>query len=238
MPKYYPVMLDVRGREVLVIGGNSIAAEKAEALSGSGARVTIMSEEFGEEVKELEQRKRVTLWHKGYERGDLRGFFVVVAVTTYDPITSEVIWNEGQENNQLINIVDFPTRCNFIVPSLLRRGQLTIAVSTEGSSPGLAKRIRQKLESEFPSAYEGYLRLATIIRGYMRAQGLSYGQRDDFFGDFFASDVLQLLNEEREDEAIEATVELLRRYNVRVEQEQLEQDVKETDGEHENILRA
>ncbi len=238
MPKYYPVMLDVRGRAALVIGENGIAAEKAGGLIASGAQVTVIGSEFCEELLELERKEQITLWHKRYERGDLRGFFVVVAVTTYDAVTSEIIWNEGQENNQLVNIVDFPARCNFIVPSLLRRGPLTIAVSTEGSSPGLAKRIRQKLESEFSSAYEDYLRLATIARAYMRAQGLSYGQRDDFFGDFFVSDVLHLLEEERESEALAMTVELLQRYKVVIDRGQLEQDMKEAEGEHENILRT
>jgi precorrin-2 dehydrogenase/sirohydrochlorin ferrochelatase len=216
MPNYYPVMLDIRNRPALVIGGNAVAAEKASALSASGARVTVMSPAFCEELLDLAQSNTVTLRYKAYEHGDLKGAFVVVAATTYEPELSEQIWNEGQENGQLVNIVDFPARCNFIVPSILRRGQLTVSVSTEGASPALAKRIRQKLEGLFPPAYEDYLRLATIARKYLRDSGLSYGERDDFFGDFFASEILDLLMDHDEVEALASTVRLLRRYKVDV----------------------
>jgi precorrin-2 dehydrogenase/sirohydrochlorin ferrochelatase len=214
MPSYYPIMLDVRNKPALVIGGNTVAAEKAAALHAAGAQVTVLSPDFCEELQEMAQNRTITLRHKAYETSDLVGAFIIVAATTYEPELAEAIWTDGQKNGQLVNIVDVPAHCNFIVPSILRRGSLTIAVSTEGSSPSLAKRIRQKLESLFPSSYEGYMRLATIARQYMRAAGLSYDQRDQFFGDFFASDILNLLTEHDDMEALISTVSLLQRYNV------------------------
>ncbi len=213
MPNYYPIMLDVRGRRSLVIGGDRIAAEKAAALLASGALVTIMSPTFGAEVLALHEQQKVELRQKAYERGDLEGAFVVVAATN-DPQLIEAIWSEAQERGQLVNIVDVPARCNFIVPSILRRDQLTIAVSTEGASPSLAKRIRQRLERLFPSAYGPYLRLAAVVRSHMRRQGLSYDRRDDFFGDYEASDVLAYLEQGREQEAIALTSQLLANYEV------------------------
>ena len=114
----------------------------------------------------------------------------------------------------MVNIVDVPARCTFIVPSILRRDQLTIAVSTEGASPGLAKRIRQHLESLFPAAYGPYLRLAAAARARLRASGVSYKRRDAFFGDFFASDVLAQLAAGDEAAAQATTAELLRRHGV------------------------
>src|SRR5712692_9667543 len=104
MPKYYPIMLDVRQRPALVIGGNRIAAEKAAALSASGAVVTAINPDFCEELLSLEQRREVTLQYKTYERGDLAGAFVVVAVAD-DPQRIEAIWSETQERGQLVNIV-------------------------------------------------------------------------------------------------------------------------------------
>ena len=230
-PSYYPIMLDVRHRPALVIGGNSVAAEKAAALHAAGAQVTILSPDFCEEIQELAQSQTITLRYKTYEASDLVGAFVVVAAATYEPELAEAIWNDGQKNGQLVNIVDVPARCNFIVPSILRRGSLTIAVSTEGTSPSLAKRIRQQLEDIFPSAYEGYMQLATVARKYMRAAGLSYHQRDLFFGDFFASDILTMLTEHDVREALASTVRLLRRYDVDISASTIIHDMQEAEGE-------
>lgn len=226
MPNYYPIMLDIRGRPALVIGGNSIAAGKAAALAASGAIVTVMNFEFCDELLALAQRHEVTLRYKAYEAGDLAGAFVVVAATN-DPQLIEAIWTETQERGQLVNIVDVPSRCSFIVPSILRRGQLTIAVSTEGASPSLAKRIRQYLETLFPPVYGRYLRLAAVVRGHLRKHGLSYTQRDDFFGDFFTSDVLKRLTDHNEAEALAVTVDLLHRYHVDVAAETLATELRE-----------
>jgi precorrin-2 dehydrogenase/sirohydrochlorin ferrochelatase len=207
-------MLDVRGRLAIVVGGNTAAAEKATALSASGARVVVLNAEFCPELIEMEREQQVTLWQKAYEPGDLARAFVVVAATTYDPQLSEAIWQETQERGQLVNIVDVPARCNFIVPSVLRRDQLTIAVSTEGSSPGLAKRIRQQLEKFFPPAYGTYLRLASTVRKYLRKNGLSYAQRDEFFGDFYNSEILNHLVKGEKEEALAETQTLLKRYEI------------------------
>lgn len=225
MPKYYPVMLDIRGRLAIVVGGSHTAAEKAATLCASGAEVTVISPEFCDELwaqgrnqqedagrTEASSRPYAFL-RKTYEPGDLAGAFVVVAATD-DPDVIEAVWTETQARGQLVNIVDVPARCSFIMPSILRRDQLTIAVSTEGASPSLAKRIRQRLERLFPPAYGTYLRLAAVARAHMRMHGMSYAFRDDFFGDFFASDVLALLMEGDEAEAMSVTVELLRRCGI------------------------
>lgn len=230
MPQYYPIMLDVRQRSALVIGGNRIAAEKATALAACGAVVTVMNPDFCEELLVLAQKRRVTLRHKSYEAGDLAGAFVVVAVSD-DPQQIEAIWTEVQERGPLLNIVDVPARCSFIVPSILRREQLTIAVSTEGASPGLAKRIRQRLEPLFPAAYGAYLRLAAIARAHLRKHGLSYGQRDAFFGDFFDSQILDLLAARNETAAITTTTELLRAYHVEIAPETLASELEASEAE-------
>ena len=221
MPEYYPVMLDVRGRLAIVVGGDRIAAEKAAALSASGAQVSVINPAFCDELLMQAEYKRVTLRRKAYEPGDLEGAFVVVAATN-DAQLVEAIWTETQKSGQLVNIVDIPEHCSFIMPSILRRGQLTIAVSTEGASPGLAKRIRQNLEEIFPLAYGPYLRLAALARTHLRKNGVSYERRDDFFSDFFTSDVLARLVEGNAAQATVITAELLRRYEVDVSASVLE----------------
>ncbi|HEY4387764.1 MAG TPA: hypothetical protein VGN34_25220, partial [Ktedonobacteraceae bacterium] len=139
-----------------------------------------------------------------------------------------------QERNQLLNVVDVPAYCNYIVPSILRRGQFTVAVSTEGASPSLAKRIRQQLEAQFPPTYATYMQLAAVVRAYMRNAGLSYDTRDTFFGDFFTSDILKLLTEGEEALALALTVELLRRYNIEISIASLTADLREAVANYDN----
>ncbi|HLZ60178.1 MAG TPA: bifunctional precorrin-2 dehydrogenase/sirohydrochlorin ferrochelatase [Ktedonosporobacter sp.] len=213
MPEYYPLMLDVRCRKALVIGGDRIAAEKARALSACGARVTVLATDFCPELLAMQDRDEVVLHARAYKPGDLAGAFVVVAATN-DPELIEAIWSETQQRGQLVNIVDVPDRCSFIVPSVLRRGPLTIAVSTGGTNPSLAKRIRQSLETTFPPVYGDYLRLAAVVRGYLRRQGISYDRRDAFFGEFYQSEILELLAAGDEQAALNVTLELLRPYQV------------------------
>jgi precorrin-2 dehydrogenase/sirohydrochlorin ferrochelatase len=234
MPNYYPLMLDVRGRQAIVIGGDSVAAEKAAALVASGARVSVLSREFCAELLALAEQKQLTLRRKTYEPGDLAGAFVVIAATN-DPQLIQAIWAETQERGQPVNIVDVPEYCSFILPSVLRRGQLTIAVSTEGASPGLAKRIRHSLEEFFPIAYGTYVQLAALARAYLRKEGVSYDRRDDFFSDFFTSDVLAQLVEGNKAQATLTTAALLRKYNIDVPASVLEAALEE---EKENVTRT
>jgi precorrin-2 dehydrogenase/sirohydrochlorin ferrochelatase len=226
MPNYYPILLDVRGRKAIVIGGNDIAAEKAKALCASGAHVTVVSPEFCPELQLLAQQEQLCLRAQPYEPGILAGAFVVVAAVN-EPELIEAIWQEAQQRGQLLNIVDVPARCNFILPSILRRGQLTIAVSTEGASPGLAKRIRQQLEALFPPAYSLYIRLAARARNHLRRHAVSYAQRDTFFGDYFDSEVLYLLEHGNEAEAASVTAQLLARHAITVAASQLQKELSE-----------
>lgn len=230
MPKYYPVMLDIRGRKAVVIGGDRVAAQKAAALTASGAEVSVIGQQFCDELLQQAAHHRVKLVHKSYEPGDLAGAFVVIAATG-DHQMIEAIWEETQERGQLVNIVDVPERCTFIMPSVLRRDQLTIAVSTEGASPSLAKRIRQRLEDYFPPAYGSYMRLAALARTHLRQQGVSYEKRDDFFEDYFTSPILSLLGENDVKQATTLTSALLQRYSVTVPAEELEAELaREIEG--------
>jgi precorrin-2 dehydrogenase/sirohydrochlorin ferrochelatase len=211
-----------------------VAAEKAAALVASGARVSVLSREFCAELLAQAEQKQLTLHRKTYEPGDLAGAFVVIAATN-DPQLIQAIWAETQERGQPVNIVDVPEYCSFILPSVLRRGQLTIAVSTEGASPGLAKRIRHSLEEFFPIAYGTYVQLAALARAYLRKEGVSYDRRDDFFSDFFTSDVLAQLVEGNKAQATLTTAALLRKYNIDVPASVLEAALEE---EKENVTRT
>jgi precorrin-2 dehydrogenase/sirohydrochlorin ferrochelatase len=215
MPNYYPIMLDVRGRRVVVIGGDRLAAEKAAIFAACGAQVTVIAPVFCQELAQVarEQAGRVLLLPRAYVPGDLAGALVVIA-TTREPALVEALWKETQQRGQLLNVVDLPERCTFITPSILRRDSLTIAVSTEGQSPALARLIRQDLENRFSQAYGAFLRLATEARALLREQGVSYECREAFFEDFYRSAILEQLEAGDETAARTLTGELLRRYGV------------------------
>ena len=224
---YYPVMLDIRGRRAVVIGGDRVAGEKAAALSASGADVRIISPQFCDTILQQAEHHQVTLVQKSYQSGDLAGAFVVIAATN-DPQLVQAIWNETQERGQLVNIVDVPEHCSFIMPSILRREQLTIAVSTEGASPSLAKRIRQNLEKQFPSAYGTYLRLAALARTQLRQHGVSYEERDHFFEDYFTSPILEYLVQGNLKQAAIFTTALLQNYAITIPATELEVALERT----------
>lgn len=226
MSKYYPIMLDIQGRTTIVVGGDHIAAEKASALFASGAHVTVISPEFCDELLLQAEQKQVALWKKEYEPGDLEGALLVIGATN-DQTLIDAICTETKARGQLVNIVDVPRYCSFIIPSILRREQLTIAVSTEGASPGLAKRIRQSLEEQFPLAYGAYLRLASIARAHLRKNEVSYAMRDNFFGEYYASSILTRLDDGNIELAVEETSKLLKTYNVAVSDSMLKAEFEE-----------
>jgi precorrin-2 dehydrogenase / sirohydrochlorin ferrochelatase len=230
VPKYYPVMLDIRDRQAIVIGGNRLAAEKAAALVASGARVKVIHPKFCAALLAMSERGELTLHQKSYEPGDLAGAFVVVAVAS-DKQLIEAIWQETQERGQPVNIADVPRYCSFILPSILRRGQLTLAVSTEGASPGMAKRIRHQLEETFPPAYGAYVDLAALARTHLRRHGVSYEARDAFVRDFMTSPILDLLASGKITQALTKTVELLQTYGIEIQVDELLQEFTKEQGD-------
>jgi precorrin-2 dehydrogenase/sirohydrochlorin ferrochelatase len=223
-------MLDIRHKVAIVIGGNQLAAEKVAGLVACGAQVRVLSPTFCYTLLLLAQQHTITLCHKSYQKGDLAGAFIVI-VATSDPQLAEAVASEAQEHGQPINVVDMPRHCSFILPSILRRGQLTIAVSTEGASPGLAKRIRQQLAKLFSPAYEPYLRLASAARTRLRANNVSYKLRDDFFGDYFASEVLARLEVGDITTAAAVTQALLQPYGVETKASALEKEAYNNETE-------
>ena len=121
MSNYYPVMLDVRDRLAIVIGGDALAAQKAAALVASGAHVRVIDAQFCAQLLDMQETGQVTLLRKVYRPGDLADAFVVMS-TTNDQRVIEEIWRETQQRNQPVNIADVPRYCTFILPSVLRRG--------------------------------------------------------------------------------------------------------------------
>ena len=183
----YPVVLDLRGRSCLVIGTGPLAEEKVHGLIAAGADVVHRS---------------------SYEERDLDGK-VLVIVCGQPPEVAEAVWQEAGRRNILINTVDDPPRCGFIAPAILRRGDLSVAISTNGKAPALAVRLRQRLESELGDEYGQFLSLAGRVRAPLLAARPDFGERRELWYRLVDSDVLDLLRQGDEESARSRFAEIL-----------------------------
>jgi precorrin-2 dehydrogenase / sirohydrochlorin ferrochelatase len=167
--RYYPVNLDIKGRSCLVVGGGAVGFRKVKTLLSCGARVTVVSPEITPRLTALVEYGAVT-WHaRGYRNSDLAGVFLVIGATDDESLNEQVSKDAGQLN-LLCNIADRPAACNFILPAIIERGDLTIAISTSGRSPAFAKQLRKDLEKQFGEEYTELLQLMGAIRDKLLAE--------------------------------------------------------------------
>jgi precorrin-2 dehydrogenase / sirohydrochlorin ferrochelatase len=166
MPKYYPIFVDIEKSEVLVVGGGSVALRKIETLLEHGAHVNVLSRKLHPALEALLSEGRIRLLGSEFTPSHLDGMRMVIAATD-DKETNRRVSTAAREAGLPINAVDQPSDCTFIVPAVVRRGALTIAVSTSGNSPALAAKIRRQLETKFGVEYESYLALLGCVRKHL-----------------------------------------------------------------------
>ena len=176
-PAYYPVSLNIRGRKCVVVGGGEVALRKVKALLEHGARVTVISPELGPELVQLARHGEIEALNREYQPGDLKDSFVAIAATD-DSGTNRQVVREAKDRAVLVNVVDDAENSDFIVPSFLRRGDVTIAVSTAGRSPALARKIRTSLEEKFGEEYAALALLVDEVRAELKQQGITVGGDD------------------------------------------------------------
>ncbi len=152
MPDYFPAFLDLRERRCLVVGGGEIGERKASELLACHARVTVVSPCLTAELQTLAQTDRLVWRTRTFLRSDVRRCALVIAATGI-PAVDTAVAAEARRRGVLVNAVDWPAQCDFIFGSILRRGELQIAVSTGGRSPALAREIRRRLEPMFGPEY-------------------------------------------------------------------------------------
>jgi precorrin-2 dehydrogenase/sirohydrochlorin ferrochelatase len=199
--KSYPVSLvGLEKKRCIVVGGGEVAQRKVESLLQAGAeRVVVISPRLTSKLSALLQANRIEHRPRGYQQGDLEDGFVVIAATD-DPEVNARVWQEAQERCLLINVVDDPDHCNFFVPSVVRRGDLTISVCTGGQAPALSARLRRELEPRFGREYAAFLEIAGALRERVGTE-LSRRARSRFWQDLADSRVLALLEEGKRQEA-------------------------------------
>jgi precorrin-2 dehydrogenase/sirohydrochlorin ferrochelatase len=157
---YFPVFLNLKGKKAVVIGGGKVSERKATSLVKAGAAVTVISPILTKTLLKEKLEGRIRHLSRTYRKNDLKGAFLVVAATDSSDINKKV----AKDAPALVNVVDSPSECNFIAPSVVKRGHLIIAVSTSGTSPALSKAIRSELQSLFDSEFSGYLSFIKKLR--------------------------------------------------------------------------
>ncbi|MGD8188777.1 precorrin-2 dehydrogenase/sirohydrochlorin ferrochelatase family protein [Brevibacillus ginsengisoli] len=197
MKKHYPLMIDLTGRFCLVVGGGEVATRKVESLLEAGAIVTVISpdgltilEEWSAQGS-IQWEKRSFMIDEGVDQ------YKLVVAATNNPEVNLSVYTAVTRVGGWINIVDRPDLCNFIVPSTVHRGKLVISISTSGASPGLASRIRQKIDQEFGPEYEGYVNFLAEVREHVLQTVDDPKQRRAIFRQLLNEEYLTATDEER-----------------------------------------
>jgi siroheme synthase-like protein len=174
--RYYLACLDLDGRSCLVVGGGTVGLEKAKGLLESGAAVTVVAPQIEPELESLTVQVR----RKRYETADLDGHFLVVAATPVRSVNHRIS-RDAEERSMLVNVVDTPDLCSFILPAVYRRDPIALAVSTGGASPALAKRLRDELGARIGDEHVALARRLRELRPWARRHYGSYAARRDYF---------------------------------------------------------
>jgi siroheme synthase-like protein len=177
---FYIACLKLSGRRCVVVGGGEIGLEKVEGLLACDGDVTLIAPEAGEDLERLAREGSIRWERREYRRSDLERAFLVIACTD-DTDINIGIYEDAEERAMLVNVVDVPPLCNFILPAILRTGPLAIAISTAGASPALAKRMKREIGELFGEEYATLAVLLNDVRGWAKGTLPTYHDRKDFF---------------------------------------------------------
>ena len=167
---YYPVLLDLAGRRCVMVGGGLVAERRVAGLLAADAHVIVIAPRLTPALAALAAEQRIEHEPRGYRDGDLAGADLAFVATDAGEVNHAVA-REARERSIWINAADDPARCTFILPALVRRGDLTVAVATGGSSPALARAIREELEAYLTDDYATLAAIAAEARREVRAAG-------------------------------------------------------------------
>lgn len=170
MPAFFPIFLNIEGQKCVVVGGGAVAERKVMALLECKASVTLISPETTPALGKLAKAGSIERVARAYRKGDLQGVRLAIAATDDVEVNARVA-SEARERGVLVNVVDDLLLSEFIVPSVLRRGDVTVAVSTGGKSPALARKIRTDLEQKISSGYGPLATLLAELRTSMKERG-------------------------------------------------------------------
>ena len=212
---YYPIFLDIEERPVVIVGGGNVCARKAETMMSYGARVTVVSPEFTEEIEGWAAAGKLRIRRKKYDEGDLEGANIVIA-STDDQRVNEQIAADCRRRRIPVNVVDVTPLCEFIVPAIIDKGSVTIAVSTGGKSPALARTLKEELQRLVGPEYAEVNDVLGTLREAAKRVLPTDVDRKRFFDAIIAKGVLDMLREGRRREAYRVIADSCREAGVEV----------------------
>ncbi len=177
---FYIACLKLTGRRCVVVGGGDIGLEKVEGLLACDGQVTLIAPDAIEPLQELAAEGSIEWVKREYETGDLERTFIAIAATNDTDVNIRV-YEDAERRAMLVNIVDVPPLCNFILPAIVRTGPLAIAISTAGASPALAKRIKREIAETYGHPYARLAEMLNDARGWAKGTLPTYQERKVFF---------------------------------------------------------
>ena len=177
---FYIACLKLTGRRCVVVGGGEIGLEKVDGLLACDARVVVVAPVLNDALARLASEGSIEWTEREYETGDLEGTFMAIAATD-DTDVNIAVYDDAERRAMLVNVVDVPPLCNFILPAIVRTGPLAIAISTAGASPALAKRMKAQIADEYGEPYARLAILLNEVRGWAKGTLPTYQDRKAFF---------------------------------------------------------
>lgn len=193
--RYYPVYLDIQDRSCLVVGGGQVGTRKVNTLLACGARVTVISPQVTETLANLADLGLITWKPRAYRSTDQQDTFLVIGATD-DEALNQRIHEDAEKAGRLCNIADQPRRCNFVLPSIVSQGDLTIAISTAGKSPAFARFMRRQMQTQFGPEYGRFLDLMGAVRQRLLAQAHAPEAHKPIFERLIGQGLLELIRQE------------------------------------------
>ena len=197
--KYYPVYIDISKSKCVVVGGGEVAERKVERLLECDAGVVVVGSELTPKLEAMKNDGRISHIPDNYQNGYIEGARLVIGATDSDEVNKR-IYRDSRERGILVNIVDDPAKCDFIVPSVFQQGDLSIAISTGGKSPSLARNLRKELEQRYGHEYKILLNIMGNIREEVIARGKPSEENKKLFESVLNSDILQQIRKKNWDE--------------------------------------
>ncbi len=190
----FPVYLNLTEQLCVVIGGGKVAARKVSSLIACDAKVKVISPQVSKYLETAENAGKITICRRKYRPEDINGAFIVISATDNEELNLQVAVACSLQNIP-VNIVNAPAKGSFIVPAVVRRGSLAIAVSTDGKSPSLARKIKEDLEKQFGNEYAEFLEIMGELRNLIINNVQEIEKRSKIFREIIESDILNLLRE-------------------------------------------
>lgn len=191
MNVYYPAFINLRGKKCVVIGGGKVAERKVLSLIRCGAKVKVISPVITNALEKYKDKRKIEHIKRKYKKGDLKDAFLVIAATSDREINKKI----SDEADCLVNVVDMPEMANFIVPSVVNRGMMTIAISTSGASPAVAKAVRKELQMLYNKDFGKFLAFLKKLRAEAIKDFPDKKPRERFLKSLASKEVIKILRE-------------------------------------------